>query len=135
MGVDALGCAFGPWVFLGVLLTDHKAIKQGLAVFGIINNAFLNMFQANAFDPRCGAFQITGLFAVKLDEGTAIFLDLFIGCDLAQKFGRADMDAAIAPNMQIPAAIGCHHAEILDGGFGTVARTGRNDTIPVRRMF
>lgn len=125
MRVNAFGCAFCPWINLRCFLTDHEAFKQRLAVSFIIDDPFLNMFQANPFDPRGRAFKVTGLFPVKLNEGAAIFLDLVVRGDLAQKIGRTDMNATIATNMQVPAPIGGHNAEILDGCFGAVTRAAR----------
>ena len=63
------------------------------------------------------------LLAVELHEGTAVFEHLLAAGDLAQQVGDAHLDPAIAAYVQLPAGVDRDHAEVLDGGLGTIART------------
>jgi hypothetical protein len=68
------------------------------------------------------------LLAIELDEGSAIIHRLLLGRDLAQQIGDADLDPAIAADMELIARVDADDAEILDRRFGTVARAaGHSD--------
>src|SRR3546814_8921261 len=69
---------------------------QRLAAAVVLDNPRFQIFDPDPFDPRRGAFQITRLFAVELDEGGAIIHRLLLGLDLAEQVRHADLDAAIA---------------------------------------
>ena len=112
-----------PRVVLGIALRFQKACIQFGASRCIVNDALFDVSQPDAFYPRCGAIQIMRLFAIYLHERAAVFQHLFLGRHLAQKIGDADFDAAVAAHVQLVAGVHAHHAKILDGRFGAVART------------
>src|SRR3546814_12733048 len=79
----------------------------------------------SALDPRRVALEIARVLAVELDEGGAIIHRLRLGRDLAEKVGGADVDAAVAADMQLVPAVDADDAEILDRRLGPVAWTAR----------
>src|SRR5690606_29644667 len=96
-----------------------------LAALVILDDPAFHIVDAYTPDPRRGALQIAGFLAVELDEGGAVIQRLLLGRDLAKKVGGADMDAAIAADMQFIAAIHADHAEVLDRRLRAVAGAAR----------
>lgn len=67
-----------------------------------------------------------GVFTVMLAEGSGPFEHLLFGFHLGHEVRDPYLDAAIAADMQLIAAIDANDAKILDGGLSAIARTTRN---------
>src|SRR3546814_7756544 len=78
-------------------------------------------------------FQITRLFAVELDEGGAIIHRLLLGLDLAEQVRHADLDAAIAADVQFTTGIDADDAKVLDRRFGAVPRAAADRDLELVR--
>src|SRR3546814_3240298 len=63
---------FSPGVVLHEALRIEETSGQRLAAAVVLDNPRFQIFDPDPFDPRRGAFQITRLFAVELNEGGAI---------------------------------------------------------------
>ncbi len=79
----------------------------------------------DALDPRRGALEIVRVLAVELDERSAVLHRLLLGGDLAQEIGRADLDPAVAADVELVTAVDADHAEVLDRRLGAVPRAAR----------
>jgi len=112
------GGALRPGVVLAEALRIEEARRQRLAADLVVDDAPLHIIDADALDPGRGALQIARLLAVELDEGGAIIERLLLGLDLAEEIGRADLDAAIAADMKLIAAVDADDAEVLDRRLG-----------------
>ena len=86
----------GPRIVLHETLRMAKRGGQPCHRPGIVEQRRLDRFQPDPFNPRRGAFQIIGLFAVKLDECGSHLQHLGLGNDFAQQVGAAQLDPAIA---------------------------------------
>src|SRR5439155_3967689 len=76
--------------------------------------------------PWRGALEVARFLAVELDEGRAIMQRLLLGFDLAQQIGDADLDTAIAADMQLVTAVDADHAKVLDRRLGAIAWAARD---------
>src|SRR3546814_21102632 len=76
--------------------------------------------------PYTTLFRSTGLLTVKLNEGRAIIEGFLLRLHFAEKIRAAQVNAAIAADMQLVAGIDADHANVLDRCFGAVARTAAN---------
>ena len=123
----------GPGIVLEEGLRVDKAITQRGAPGGIIHDPCLDVVHPDPLDPGGGAIEIARFLTVKLDEGRAVFERLLLGGDLAQQIGAAQLDPAIAADAQFVAAINADHPEILDRGFGAIARTARDRDLELVR--
>ncbi len=70
MCIAALG-TFLPGIDLGELLRDLESFGQDLTPLRIFNNLVFDELQTDAFNPRRGAFQLMGVFAIQLQESIA----------------------------------------------------------------
>ena len=96
---------------------------------GVLDEALLHIVDADALDPGRGAFEITRLLAIELQEGAGIFQHLLFGRDPHQGIGDAHLDAAIAADKDVITGLDADDAEILDRRFGAVARTARTPRV------
>src|SRR3546814_6715401 len=103
-----------------------EARAQRFPACRVLDDALLDIIQPNALHPRGGAIQITGLLTVKLNEGRAIIEGFLLRLHFAEKIRAAQVNAAIAADMQLVAGIDADHANVLDRCFGAVARTAAN---------
>src|SRR3546814_924006 len=79
--------ALRPGVFLEIALRKEEAGAQRLAPRRILDDALLDVVEADPFHPGRGAVQIAGFLAVELDEGGAIIERFLLGFHLAQQIG------------------------------------------------
>src|SRR3546814_1341174 len=77
--------ALRPGVFLEIALRKEEAGAQRLAPRRILDDALLDVVEADPFHPGRGAVQIAGFLAVELDEGGAIIERFLLGFHLAQQ--------------------------------------------------
>ncbi len=61
-----------PWVDLGAFLGFEKTLIKHLSTLRIFQQSLFYIGQADTFYPRRRAFQITRLFAIELQKGTAV---------------------------------------------------------------
>ena len=106
---------------------------QRAAAFGVLDQPLLHVGDADPRDPGRGAFQIMRLLAIELHEGAGIFQHLFFGRDAHQGIGDAHIDAAIAADQNVIAGFDADHANVLDGGFGAIARAARDRELDLVR--
>src|SRR3546814_3684902 len=74
--------------------------SQRLAARLVVDDARDDMRESDALDPWRGAFEVSRFFAVELNEGSAIIHRLLLVAYLAEQVGGADVDAAIADNVE-----------------------------------
>src|SRR5690349_22088046 len=122
MGVHALGGAFVPWIDLREDLRELEAGVERRAALVVFYDALLDVVEADALEAGGRAVKIAGFFAVKLDEGAAVFHHLVLSLDLGEEVAFADLHAAVATDIEFPAAVHRDDAEVLDGRFGAIAR-------------
>ena len=99
---------------------------QNSPVFRVIDQALFHIVQADSLNPMGGAFQVAGLLAVKLHEGTGVFQDFCLGLHFAQEIGDPNLDAAVSADMDFIAGIHADYAQILDAGLGAVTWAAGN---------
>src|SRR5687768_313055 len=128
------GRALGPRVRLRVLLRLEEACVQRFAPFRVLDDALAHVREADALDPGRRALEITRFFAVELQVRAAILDDFLFGRDLAQEIRRANLDAAVAADVQLVARVDAHDAEVLDRRFGAVARAARDRELDLVRV-
>src|SRR3546814_4667004 len=76
---------------------------------------------------------MAGFLAGVLDEGGASIHRFRFGRDLAEEVGRANMDAAVAADVQFISAVDAHDTEILDRRLGAVSRAARHRDLELVR--
>src|SRR3546814_13290838 len=79
---------FSPGVVLHEALRIEETSGQRLAAAVVLDNPRFQIFDPDPFDPRRGAFQITRLFAVELNEGGAIIHRLLLGRSEERRVGK-----------------------------------------------
>src|SRR3569832_1343211 len=119
----ALLRALRPRIDLRMFLRLHESRVERRTARRVVHHALLHVRKAHSFDPRRRAFEILRLFAIDLHESATVFHHLLFRLHLAQEIGRAHLHAAVAADVQFVTRIHAHHAEVLDGRLGAVART------------
>src|SRR3546814_16860920 len=76
-----------------------EARAQRFPACRVLDDALLDIIQPNALHPRGGAIEITGLLTVKLNEGRAIIEGFLLRPHFPEKIRAAQLNAAIAANM------------------------------------
>jgi len=123
-----------PWIRLAVEREQHAFIQR-LAVGLVLQHHLLRMIEADPLQIMDGTLQIPAFLAVQLQEGARIFQHFLVGLDLDEELRDFGLDAAVAADVNFPAGIDADHADVLDAGFGAVARaTGNRDLDLVRRV-
>src|SRR5262249_49537251 len=79
-------------------------------------------FDADAFYEIVRTFEKVGIFAVVLEKQSGGLEGCFAGFDSDQEIGFADFLASGAANDDLPTAVLADQADVLDGGFGAIAR-------------
>src|SRR3546814_16382235 len=87
-------------VFLEIALRKEEAGAQRLAPRRILDDALLDVVEADPFHPGRGAVQIAGFLAVELDKGGAIIERFLLGFHLAQPIGSAQVASALADDVK-----------------------------------
>ena len=108
---------------------------EGLAPLFILDNPALDVVEADALQVVAGALEIPALLAVELEEGAGILHDLLVRFHLAQELRDLGLDAAVAGDVDLVSGIDADDADVLDAGFGAVARAARDGQLDlVRRV-
>src|SRR3546814_1447885 len=94
-GVGPLG-ALRPGIVLRKALRIEEARAQRLAARLVVDDARDDMRESAELDPWRGAFEVSRLFAVELNEGSAIINRILIVAYLAEQVGGEAVEAAIA---------------------------------------
>src|SRR3546814_14161059 len=76
-----------------------------------LDDARDDMRESDALDPWRGAFEVSRFFAVELNEGSAIIHRLLLVAYLAEQVGGADVDAALAANVELITAVDADRSE------------------------
>ncbi len=84
------------------------------------------MIHADALHVVHGALEVEGFLAVELEERQAVFHDLLGALHLDKELAGLGLDAAVAADVQLPAGVHTDDADVLDAGFGAVARAAGN---------
>src|SRR6187399_2397546 len=106
--------ALGPGIVLHELLRVAEPRGEPLDRAGLGEQLRLEPLEPLALDPRRGALEVVRILAVELDERGAVLERLALGGDLAQQVGHADLDPAIAADVELVTRIDADHAEVLD---------------------
>src|SRR5688572_22216420 len=128
------GRALRPRIGLRVLLRLEEPRVERLASFRIVDDALAHVREPHALDPRRRALEVARLLAVELQVRAAVFDDLLFRRDLAEEIRPADLDAAVAADVQLVARVDAYDPEILDRRFGTVAWTAGDGQLDLVRM-
>src|SRR5688572_12959319 len=108
------GGTLGPGIVLHEPLRIAEPRGEPLDRVGLGEQLRLEPFDPLALDPRRGALEVVRVLAVELDEGGAVLERLLLGGDLAQEVGHADLDPAVAADVELVAGVDADHAEVLD---------------------
>src|SRR5687768_12814808 len=101
MGVHAFRGAFVPWIDLREDLRELEAGVERLAALMVVDDALLDVVETDTLYPGGRAVEIAGFFAVKLEEGAAIFHHLVLGLDLGEEVAFTDLHAAVAADVKL----------------------------------
>ena len=95
------GRALGPGIVLHELLRVTEPRGEPLDRVRLGEHLRLEPLEPLALDPRRGALEIVRVLAVELDERGAVLERFLLGGDLAQQVGHADLDPAVAADVQL----------------------------------
>src|SRR5688500_13655151 len=107
------GRTLSPRVLLGEADGATEPCLQRVAAFRILHDSSAQIIDANALDPGPGPLQIAPLLAIELQEGAAILQYLRRRRDLAQQVRSTHMHAGRPADVQLPARVHRHNAEVL----------------------
>ena len=92
----------GPRIGFVLERVEQARVKR-LAALCVFQNLLLDVLHADTIDVMHRAFEVVALFAIKLKEGAAVFLDIFLSLDLAQELGDLGLDAGVARDVDFVA--------------------------------
>src|SRR5688500_2626120 len=101
---------------------EQQALVQRAAVVRVLDHALADVIHADTVDVVHGAVEVVRLLAIQLQEGAGVFLDFVAGLHLDQELRDLGLDAAVAADVDFPTRIHRDDSDVLDAGFGAVAR-------------
>src|SRR3989338_3226965 len=126
------GSALGPWVLLDTQRIEQPRVERP-AAGRILDDAPLDVVEADALHEMHRAVQVVRLLTVKLHEGAGVFEHLLLRPGLDQEFADLGLDAAVAGDVDFPAGIDADDADVLDRRLGAVPRTAGNGELGLVR--
>jgi hypothetical protein len=112
-----------------------QALPQRLAAGRVVEDALLHIVQADAGHVMHRAVQVPGLFAVELQERTAVLQHFGRSLQFHQELRDFGLDAAVAGDINLPARIDADHAHILDPRLGAIARAAAHRELDLVRRI
>src|SRR5579864_4180570 len=95
----------------------QQALEQGTAIRVVVDDLLPDVVETDTLDVVHRAVEVPRFLAIELQEGAGIFLDLIGGLDLDEELRDFGLDAAVAADIEFPAAVDRDHANVLDACF------------------
>src|SRR5690606_25142237 len=109
----------------GALRLEEPAEERG-SIEGVGDDARADVVEADAIDEPARAFAVVPLLSVELEEARDDLERLALAPSADEPSRRSDREPGAPADVDVPAFVGHHEAEVLDGRLGAIPRAGRD---------